>query len=101
MPTGAVLVNTARGALVDHEALVGELRTGHLGAVLDVTDPEPLPADSPLFDLPDVFLTPHLAGSQGNEAARLGRAVVEEAARPAAGGRLRHAVDPATLDRTA
>lgn len=74
------------GALVDHEALVAELRTGRPSAVLDVTDPEPLPADSPLSDLPDVFLTPHLAGSQGDEAARLGASVVEEAARWAAGG---------------
>ncbi|MEW2619380.1 hydroxyacid dehydrogenase [Streptomyces sp. NPDC048106] len=101
MPTGAVLVNTARGALVDQDALVAELRTGRLSAVLDVTDPEPLPAGSPLFDLPGAFVTPHLAGSQGNEVARLGRTVVEEAARLAAGDPLRHAVDPATLDRTA
>lgn len=101
MPTGAVLVNTARGALVDHDALVEELSTGRLTAVLDVTDPEPLPADSPLFDLPNAFVTPHLAGSQGNELARLGRTVVEEAGRLAAGDRLLHAVDPAALDRLA
>ncbi|GLX47644.1 hypothetical protein Shyhy01_05940 [Streptomyces hygroscopicus subsp. hygroscopicus] len=80
MPADAVLVGTARGALVDHEALVAELRTGRLSAVLDVTDPEPLPADSPLFDLPNVLLTPRLAGSQGNEVARPGASVVEEAA---------------------
>ncbi|MFI2763940.1 hydroxyacid dehydrogenase [Streptomyces echinatus] len=101
MPDGAVLINTARGALVDHEALVAELRTGRLSAVLDVTDPEPLPADSPLYDLPNAFVTPHLAGSQGNEVARLGRVVVEEAERLAAGHGLLHAVDHASLERTA
>ncbi|MFI1364393.1 hydroxyacid dehydrogenase [Streptomyces griseochromogenes] len=101
MPAGSVLINTARGALVDHDALIGELRTGRLNAVLDVTDPEPLPADSPLFDLPNAFVTPHLAGSQGNELARLGRTVVEEAGRLAAGDALLHAVDHAALERAA
>ncbi|MFJ9815669.1 hydroxyacid dehydrogenase [Streptomyces sp. NPDC101151] len=101
MPTGAVLINTARGALVDHGALIGELRTGRLGAVLDVTDPEPLPADSPLFGLPNVFITPHLAGSQGNEVARLGRTVVEEAERLVSGRELAYAVDRTTLERSA
>ncbi|MFF2199793.1 hydroxyacid dehydrogenase [Streptomyces sp. NPDC058145] len=101
MPSGAVLINTARGALVDHDALVAEVRTGRLRAVLDVTDPEPLPADSPLFDLPNAFVTPHLAGSQGNEVARLGRTVVEEAARLAVGDPLAHAVDHTALARTA
>ncbi|MFF7370491.1 hydroxyacid dehydrogenase [Streptomyces tricolor] len=101
MPDGSVLVNTARGALVDHTALIAELRAGRLSAVLDVTDPEPLPADSPLYDLPNAFVTPHLAGSQGNEVARLGRTVVEEAERLAAGEALRHAVDGAALERTA
>jgi phosphoglycerate dehydrogenase-like enzyme len=101
MPTGAVLVNTARGTLVDHDALAEELRTGRLAAVLDVTDPEPLPADSPLFDLPNAFITPHLAGSQGNEVSRLGRTVVEEAGRLSAGDGLLYAVDPTALDRLA
>ncbi|MFF5980428.1 hydroxyacid dehydrogenase [Streptomyces olindensis] len=101
MPDGAVLINTARGALVDHDALVAELRSGRLTAVLDVTDPEPLPADSPLYDLPGAFVTPHLAGSQGNELARLGLAVAEEAERLLAGGELAHAVDPAALEHAA
>lgn len=101
MPGGAVLINTARGALVDHDALIAELRTGRLSAVLDVTDPEPLPADSPLFDLPNAFVTPHLAGSQGNEVARLGLTVVEEAERLSTGERLLYAVDQAALDRAA
>lgn len=101
MPTGSVLINTARGALVDHDALLGELRTGRLNAVLDVTDPEPLPADSPFFDLPNAFVTPHLAGSQGNELARLGLTVVEEAERLLSGGELACAVDHTALERTA
>ncbi|MDN3021752.1 hydroxyacid dehydrogenase [Streptomyces sp. S.PB5] len=101
MPDGAVLINTARGGLVDHDALVGELRTGRLSAILDVTDPEPLPADSPLHDLPNVFITPHLAGSQGNELSRLGTAVAEEAERLVAGGGVRFPVEAAALEHGA
>ncbi|MEU9152501.1 hydroxyacid dehydrogenase [Streptomyces sp. NPDC048417] len=101
MPDGSVLINTARGSLVDHDALVEELRTGRLTAILDVTDPEPLPAGSPLFDLPNAFLTPHLAGSQGNELARLGLTVVTEAERLLAGDGLRYAVDHSVLERAA
>ncbi|MFB9660191.1 hydroxyacid dehydrogenase [Glycomyces mayteni] len=97
MKDGAVLVNTARGALVDTDALVAELATGRISAIVDVTDPEPLPAASPLFDLPNLFLTPHVAGSQGNELARMGRLIVEEAERLAAGEPLRHAADPGLL----
>ncbi|MFI9488528.1 hydroxyacid dehydrogenase [Promicromonospora sp. NPDC052451] len=78
MPDGATLINTARGSLIDTHALVAELRTGRIDAVLDVTDPEPLPPDHPLWDLPNVLLTPHVAGSLGNELLRLGERVVEE-----------------------
>ncbi|MES5818742.1 hydroxyacid dehydrogenase [Streptomyces sp. RG80] len=101
MPDGAVLINTARGGLVDHDALVAELRTGRLSAILDVTDPEPLPADSPLYDLPNAFVTPHLAGSQGNELARLGATVAEEAERLAAGGGVAYPVERAALEHGA
>ncbi|MFD5156887.1 hydroxyacid dehydrogenase [Streptomyces hawaiiensis] len=101
MPDGAVLINTARGALVDHDALVAELRTGRLTAILDVTDPEPLPADSPLYDLPGAFVTPHLAGSQGYELARLGLTVAEEAERLLAGEKPAYGVDWAALAREA
>jgi phosphoglycerate dehydrogenase-like enzyme len=101
MPDGATLINTARGGLFDHDALVDELRTGRLNAVLDVTDPEPLPADSPLYDLPGAFVTPHLAGSQGNELSRLGMTVAEEAARLLTGGDPAHPVEPAALEREA
>ncbi|GAA2308098.1 hydroxyacid dehydrogenase [Streptomyces hawaiiensis] len=98
---GGVLVNTARGALVDHEALTDELVSGRLHAVLDVTDPEPLPAGSPLYQLPNVFLTPHIAGSLGNELERLGRIVVEELERLAAGVPPVHEVRHADLARVA
>ncbi|QTE01745.1 hydroxyacid dehydrogenase [Streptomyces cyanogenus] len=98
---GGVLINTARGALVDHEALTRELVSGRLRAVLDVTEPEPPPADSPLYRLPNVFLTPHIAGSLGNELARLGAIVVEELERLTAGLTLRHQVRHADLTRVA
>ena len=82
---GGVLINTSRGALVDPVALTDELVSGRLNAVLDVTEPEPLPAGSPLYGLPNVFLTPHIAGSLGNELERLGRIVVDELQRLTAG----------------
>ncbi len=79
MPEGAVLVNTARGALVDTGALTSALASGHLGgAGLDVYDPEPLPADHPLRGLPNVLLVPHLAGATRQTADRaIGMAVQE------------------------
>lgn len=62
MPRGAVLVNVARGAIVDTDALVAALRTGRLGgAGLDVTDPEPLPPRHPLWAAPNCIVTPHVA----------------------------------------
>ena len=59
---GAILVNVARGALVDTDALVAELTSGRLHAFLDVTDPEPLPPGHPLWDVPNLVLTPHVGG---------------------------------------
>jgi phosphoglycerate dehydrogenase-like enzyme len=98
---GAVLINTARGALVDTDALVDELATGRISAILDVTEPEPLPADSPLFDLPNVFLTPHVAGSQGNELARMGTYIADELERLITGQPLRFEVKQDDLPRAA
>ncbi|WP_394621221.1 hydroxyacid dehydrogenase [Lentzea sp. JNUCC 0626] len=83
MRDDAVLINTARGAVVDQEALVAE--AGRIRAVLDVTDPEVLPPEHPLWRNDAVLITPHLAGSQGNEWGRLGRHAVEEVRRWVAG----------------
>ena len=60
---GTVFVNVSRGAIVDPEALIARLGRGDIVAGLDVYDPEPIPADSPIKDLPNVFLSPHIAGS--------------------------------------
>lgn len=98
---GGVLINTSRGALVDHAALTDELVSGRLHAVLDVTEPEPLPADSPLYRLPNVLLTPHIAGSLGNELQRMGHVVADELDRVARGLPLAHEVRHADLDRVA
>ena len=98
---GATLINTARGAVVDHDALAAELRTRRINAVLDVTLPEPLPADSPLFDMPNVFLTPHIAGATGAEIPRLAELAVDEIERWARGEPLQHEVLADHLDRIA
>lgn len=94
--SGATLINTARGAVVDEPSVIGVLRRRpDLTAVLDVTWPEPPPSGSPLYGLPNVVLTPHLAGAMGAERARMGELVLEEVRRLLAGAPLRHAVDPA------
>ncbi|WP_049556826.1 2-hydroxyacid dehydrogenase [Nonomuraea sp. SBT364] len=77
MKDGALLVNAARGGVVDTDALVAELKSGRLRAALDVTAPEPLPGDHPLWSAPGVFVTPHVAGStpaSGRRMLRLMRA---------------------------
>jgi phosphoglycerate dehydrogenase-like enzyme len=79
----AVLINTARGAIVDQEALTDE--AGRIRAVLDVTDPEVLPPEHPLWRNDNVLITPHLAGSQGNEWGRLAQHAVDEVRRWANG----------------
>jgi phosphoglycerate dehydrogenase-like enzyme len=101
MRDGAVLINTARGMLVDTDALTAELITGRIDAVLDVTDPEPLPPGSPLYELPNVQLTPHIAGAIGNEVPRLLEQAVAEIERLAAGLPLAHPVLAADLGRIA
>jgi len=98
---GVTVINTARGALIDTAALVAELRTGRIAAVLDVTDPEPLPEDSELRHLPNVFLTPHIAGAVGSELVRLADLAIDEVARYAAGEPARYPVRREDLDRIA
>jgi phosphoglycerate dehydrogenase-like enzyme len=63
LPDGALFVNVARGPVVDTGALTAELAAGRLQAALDVVEPEPLPTDHPLWALPNVLLTPHVAGA--------------------------------------
>ena len=82
---GATVINTARGSLAGTEALTRHLESGRLNAVLDVVDPVPEPG-SRLFTLPNVFLTPHVAGSFGNELHRLGDHAVAELERYVASG---------------
>jgi phosphoglycerate dehydrogenase-like enzyme len=98
---GATFINTSRGGLVDHEALEAELCTGRIDAVLDVTEPEPLPPTSPLYDLPNVLLTPHVAGALGLERQRLGALIVDEVERFVRGEPLLYRIDPVMLDRSA
>ena len=75
---GATIINTARGWILDHEALLAECGSGRLDAVLDVTEPDPLPFDSALRGLPNVALTPHIAGSMGTEARRLADSALDD-----------------------
>lgn len=92
MREGALLVNAARGPVVDMAALTRELASGRIAAALDVTDPEPLPADHPLWTMENVFLTPHVAGSVRGFPARAYRLVAEQLARYVRGEPLRNVV---------
>lgn len=101
MRDGCTVINTARGSLIDHDAFAPHVRSGRLSAFLDVTDPEPLPADHEFRSLPSVFLTPHLAGSQGSELARLANDAIDEIERWAAHKPPANEVTKEQLDRTA
>ena len=85
MRDGALLVNAARGPVARTEALVAELRTGRISAALDVTDPEPLPAEHELWTMPNVLLTPHVAGSVRGLLPRAYRLVGDQVRRFVAG----------------
>jgi len=78
MKDGAIFINTARGAIVDEKAMVEELATQRIFAFIDVTDPEPPAKDNPLRTLPNVVLTPHLAGHATNGCFRQGRSAVDQ-----------------------
>lgn len=98
MKPGAILVNVARGPLVVEEALIHALSSGHLGgAALDVFDTQPLPPDHPLMHLPNVILTPHMAGITEESMLRMGMGVVAEARRLAAGQMPEQLVNPEAL----
>ena len=94
---GALLVNAGRGATVDTPALVDALRDGRLRAALDVTDPEPLPPDHPLWRLPGVLISPHMAGDSRRSLARAYALAGDQIRRFAAGERLENQVPPHLL----
>ncbi|WP_246083635.1 2-hydroxyacid dehydrogenase [Nonomuraea diastatica] len=88
MKDGAVLVNAARGGIVDTDALIAELKTGRLRAALDVTAPEPLPEGHPLWSAPGVLITPHVAGSTPASERRVLRLIRAQLERYLAGEQL-------------
>ncbi|MEU5262798.1 hydroxyacid dehydrogenase, partial [Amycolatopsis sp. NPDC021455] len=92
MRPDAVLINTARGAVLDQDALAEATGARRIRAILDVTDPEVLRPDHPLWTDDSVLITPHLAGSQGNELRRLAELAVAEVTRWAAGQPFAHPV---------
>ncbi len=96
-----MLVNTARGVLVDHDALTSELRGGRFKAFLDVTDPEPLPPDHPLRALPNVVITPHVAGPTPDGRRDMFQCVVDDLRLFWSGGTPRNLVTKAMLARMA
>ncbi|MFC8447471.1 2-hydroxyacid dehydrogenase [Kitasatospora sp. NPDC057223] len=92
MKDGALLVNVARGAVVDTGALLAELRSGRLAAALDVTDPEPLPAGHPLWRAPNTLITPHVGGNSSAFLPRGLRLIRTQLERFLAGGPLENVV---------
>jgi phosphoglycerate dehydrogenase-like enzyme len=102
MKPGATFINTSRGALVDERALIDVAsERSDLQFILDVTETMPLPHTSPLYSLPNVLLTPHIAGSCGTECQRLGRAMVDELQRYVTGEPLRWCVSRESARHTA
>lgn len=92
LPDNALIVNVARGKVVDTEALLAECRSGRLRAALDVTDPEPLPSDHPLWRLPNVLISPHVGGASSAFWPRARRFVDEQLRWYVAGAGLQHVV---------
>jgi len=93
MPDDALLVNTARGSVIDEDALTEELMTGRISAVLDVFNEEPLPADSKLRGLENVILIPHMAGPTGDRYENVSFALIEDVKRMYAGEPLELEID--------
>jgi len=95
LPDGALLVNVARGKLVDTDALVAALETGRIRAALDVTDPEPLPPDHPLWRQPGALISPHVGGASSAFFPRADRLMAAQLNRFMAGQPLANIVKPA------
>ncbi|WP_308492546.1 2-hydroxyacid dehydrogenase [Microbacterium terrisoli] len=85
LPEGALVVNVGRGPLIDTDALVDHVRRGRIRAALDVTEPEPLPADHPLWSLPGVLISPHVGGASTAMMPRIARLVRTQIDRMLAG----------------
>lgn len=98
---GSVFINTSRGALVDENALIEELRTGRITAVLDVFQHEPPPKGSPFYDLPNCIITPHIAGSINEECKRLGCQALKELKHYLTGEPFENEVTQEMLDKIA
>jgi phosphoglycerate dehydrogenase-like enzyme len=92
LPDGAVLVNIARGRLVDTDALLAETSTGRIRAALDVTDPEPLPPEHPLWRTPGVLISPHVGGPSSAFFPRADRLIAAQLGRFAAGKELENRI---------
>lgn len=92
MKDGALLVNVARGAIIDTAALLAELRRGRLSAALDVTDPEPLPAGHALWHAPGTLISPHVGGNSSAFLPRAHRLIRAQVQRYLAGEELRNVV---------
>jgi phosphoglycerate dehydrogenase-like enzyme len=92
LPDGAVLVNVARGRLVDTDALLAETSTGRIRAALDVTDPEPLPPEHPLWRTPGLLISPHVGGPSSAFFPRADRLIAAQLGRFAAGKELENRI---------
>lgn len=93
MRDGALLVNVSRGSVVDTAALLAETVSGRVQAALDVTDPEPLPPDHPLWATPGVLISPHVGGNTSAFAPRMRRLLASQITRWRAGDRLLHVIE--------
>lgn len=100
LPDGALVVNVGRGAVVDTDALVAEVTAGRLRAALDVVDPEPLPADHPLWRAPGVILTPHVGGASDATVPRMAALVRAQVTALATGTALHNVVREPREDRS-
>ena len=95
IPDGGIFINSSRSSVLDEGALIDELSSGRISAALDVYDTEPLPEDNPLRRLPNVLLTPHIAGATAQSYTSLMRCVVENIINAIEGRPVKYEVDPA------